>query len=177
MINYKRMQNIKTLALENKKAIATIIYFVLLVGIATVAPLFHSQPITGPIVNATLFVSVILLGTSEALLVGLIPSVIALSVGTLPAVLAPMIPFIMLSNAVLIIVFALLRKSNYWAAVILASLLKFLFLLATSSIVINLLLKKEVATKVAAMMSWPQLLTALAGGILAYGFLRLVRKI
>lgn len=176
-INNKTMQNIKALAWENKKTIATITYFVLLVGIATVAPLFHSQPITGPIVNATLFVSVVLLGTSEALLVGLIPSVIALSVGTLPAVLAPMIPFIMLSNAVLIIVFALIRKSNYWAAVILASLLKFLFLLATSSVVINLLLKKEVATKVAAMMSWPQLLTALGGGLLAFIFLKVIKKV
>jgi len=38
-------------------------------------------------------------------------------------------------------------------------------------------LKKEVAVKVATMMSWPQLLTALVGGLLAYLFLKSIRKV
>lgn len=161
----------------NKEKIFALSQFIALVGIAVAAPLLRQQAITGPIVNATLFAAVMLLGTQNAILVGLIPSLIALSVGLLPAVLAPMVPFIMTANALLILVFGYLRKRNYWLAVISASFLKFLFLLSTSSMVINLLFKKEIASKVALMMSWPQLLTALAGGLIAYSFLKSIKKI
>lgn len=165
------MEKTKILALK-RKTIVNSITFVLLLGIATIAPLFHFQPVTGPIVNATLFIAATLLGVQNAIFIGLLPSTIALSAGLLPPVLAPMVPFIMLGNTILIVAFNYLRKKNYWLGVISASVLKFLFLFGTSSIVINLLLKREVATKVAVMMSWPQLATALTGGIIAYLFLK-----
>lgn len=170
------MNQVKILTIR-KEIILTLIKFAILLGIATIAPLFHQQSITGPIVNATLFISVMLLGAQNAILIGLIPSLIALSVGTLPAILAPMIPFIMFGNTILILTFSYLRKKNYWLGMVLASILKFMFLAFTSSIVINLLLKKEVATSVSAMMSWPQFLTALGGGLIAYIFLKSIKKI
>jgi hypothetical protein len=55
---------------------------------------------------------------------------------------------------------------------ILGSVLKFVFLYSTSAVVINLLLQKGVAAQVSLMMSWPQLLTALIGGCLAYIFIK-----
>ncbi len=145
---------------------------VVLLGVATIVPLFHQQMITGPIVNATLFASVILLGTQAGMMVGLIPSLVALSVGTLPASLAPMVPYIMLGNAILVLIFGFLKEKNYWLAMITSSVLKFIFLFATSTIVIDLLLKKELAQSVALMMSWPQLLTALMGGIIVWLFFK-----
>lgn len=161
-----------------KTSILALIQFVSLVGLATFAPaLGYHQAIAGPIINATLFVSVILLGTQNAILIGLIPSLIALSYGLLPAVLAPMIPFIMTGNVILILCFGFLKEKNFWLGIISASILKFLFLFGTSSIVVDLLLKKEIASKVAMMMSYPQLFTALAGGIIAYLFLKSIRKI
>jgi hypothetical protein len=166
------MSNENIFALDRSKALV-LSQFVALVGIATVVPLFHQQMITGPIVNATLFAAAIILGTQMGVFVGLIPSIIALSVGTLPAPLAPMVPYIMLSNAILILAFNVFRERNYWLAVGVASLLKFAFLWATSSVVIGLLMKKELAESVALMMSWPQLLTALLGGALAAVFLRM----
>lgn len=170
------MKNIKVIALD-KTMITNLVKALILIGLLTLAPMFHKQMITGPIVNAILFVSVYLFGVQNAVLIGLIPSVIALSVGLLPAVMAPMVPFIMLSNAILIIIFNYLKDKNYWLGVISASILKFLFLFATGSIVVNLLLKKEIATKVASMMSWPQLVTALIGGIIAYFFLRSLKQV
>ena len=101
---------------------------------------------------------------------------IALSAGLLPAILAPMIPFIMLSNAILIMTFSALKKKNYWLNIAIGSTFKFLFLFATSSIVINLLIKKEIAQQVALIMSWPQLLTALAGGVIAYPIIKLIKR-
>lgn len=170
------MDKIKTLAIK-KETIFALTQFVLLTGIATLAPLFKQQLITGSVVNAVLFISTAVLGIQNAILIGLIPSVIALSVGLLPVVLAPMIPFIMIANSILIITFGYLKEKKYWLAVISASFLKFLFLFSTSSIVVNLLLKKEIASSIAIMMSWPQLLTALIGGLLAYLFLKALRKI
>lgn len=142
------MENVKILIL-NKKALISLTTFVFLTIIITIVPLFHFQPITGPLVNAILFIGASLLGLEYALLIGLIPSVIALSTGLLPAILSPMVPFIMLSNAILIVTFIFFKKKNYWLGIITASVLKFIFLFSTSSIVVNLLLKKEVAIKVA----------------------------
>jgi len=65
------------------------------------------------------------LGVDFAILIGLIPSVIALGVGLLPAVLVPMVPFIMISNTLLVVCFAYLRKKNYWLGVVVSSFLKF----------------------------------------------------
>jgi len=157
----------------NRTAVIT---FVVLLGIATAAPLIRNQFITGPIVNATLLIAVALLGMRDGLLIGLIPSSIALATGLLPPVLAPMIPFIIVGNAILVVTFGYLRNKNYWLGLVSGSILKFAFLSGTSSVVINLLPNKAVAANVAVMMSWPQLVTALAGGLLAYGFIQGIKK-
>ncbi|MBA4336974.1 iron hydrogenase [bacterium] len=168
------MKNVIALALKRDNVVAST-QFAVLVGIAVVAPFFGNQFVTGPIVNATLFVSTILLGTQAGIMVGLMPSVIALSVGTLPAPLAPMIPYIMLSNTILVIVFSLLSK-KYWTAIFSSSILKFVFLYLMSLIVVGFMPNKELAQSVAFMMSWPQLVTALAGGVLAYSFLKYKKR-
>jgi hypothetical protein len=161
------MNNEKILVM-NRSKVTVLTQLCVLIGIAVIVPLFHQQALTGPIVNATLFVATVLIGAQMGVLVGLIPSIIALSAGTLPAILAPMVPYIMLSNVILILTFNFLKSRGYWLAMIVASVLKFVFLFASSSLVIGLLMKKELATSVAVMMSWPQLLTALTGGMLAW---------
>lgn len=169
------MNNTKILAI-NKEKVIYLVKFIALLSTATLAPLLQQQAIAGPLVNATLFIAVMLLGTKNAILIGLIPSLIALSTGLLPPVLAPMIPYIMVGNTLLILAFGYFQKKNYWSGVVLASVLKFAFLFATSSLIMNLILKKEIAQKVATMLSWTQLLTALAGGILAYAFFKLYKR-
>jgi len=170
------MTQVKILTIKKDLALV-LIRFALLLGIATLAPFFGNQAITGPIVNAALFLSVVFLGPQGAILVGLMPSLIALSIGLLPAILVPMVPFIMVGNTISVLVFSYLREKNYWLGAISASLLKFIFLAAASSIVIDLLLKKEIAQKVAMMMIWPQFLTALGGGLIACLFLKSIKRI
>ncbi len=169
------MKQIKSLAI-NKIKISTLSQFIALVGIASVAPLLHQQIITGSIVNATLFISTALLGVQAGILVGLTPSLIALSTGLLSPLLAPMIPFIMMGNVILVISFNYLKNKDYWLGMVSASILKFIFLFSTSSIIINLILKKEIALKISATMGWLQLLTVLIGGIIAYIFLNYFRR-
>lgn len=160
----------------DKSKIAELVKFGVIFGIATIVPLFHNQFATGPIVNAVLFISIIILGLEKTLFICLIPSVIAMSVGLLPPVLAPMVPFVMISNVLMVFVFFYTKKINYWLAMVSASFIKFVFLYAASFAVVNLVIKKELAAAIITMMSWPQLLTALAGGVLAYFFLKFIKK-
>ncbi|MDD5551972.1 MAG: iron hydrogenase [Candidatus Pacebacteria bacterium] len=171
------MKITKELIINRTETIKKFAVFSTLLGIAVLLPaLIHSQAITGPIVNATLFLATFLFSPHIAILIGLLPSLVALATGLLPAPLAPMIPFIMIGNTILILVFYYLKKKNFWLGVTLASLLKFLFLFSTSSLVIGLLLKKELAKNVALMMNWPQLITALFGGVIAYFVLKIRGK-
>lgn len=166
----------QTLTWDRTKTISAV-QFVSLLSIATIAPLFHQQWLTGPIVNAMFLIAIVVLGSQNAIVLALLPSTIALGVGLLPALLAPMVPFIIISNVIFILGFTYLREKNFFLAVIVASIFKFIFLWSTSFVVINLLLKKELAASVSSIMSWPQLATALIGGILAYLFLKGIKKI
>lgn len=167
------MTETKTLILRK----ANLFSFALLLSLAVLAPLLKFQLVSGSLVNAVLFVSTVILGLEGALLVGLIPSLIALGIGLLPSVLVPMIPFIITSNAILVLTFNFLRKRNYWLGIISSSFIKFLFLFGTSSLMMEIFSKKEIAVKAASMMSWPQLFTALSGGLVAYFVLRAMKKI
>ncbi len=149
-----------------------LVLLVLLVGFAVAAPMvFRQQLITGTIVNATLIIGASLLSVSNAVLIGLIPSSLALAVGIISPVMSPMIPFIITGNAILVLTFSYLSKFNYWLGAAVGSILKFAFLYGTSNIVFNLIADKMLASAAAQTMSWPQLVTALAGSIVAFGVL------
>jgi hypothetical protein len=166
----------KTMILERVNW-KSIVWFVSLMAIVSILPRFiHNQFITGPIVNAALFLGVVTLGSGSTILLGLVPSVVALSSGLLPIVLAPIVPFIMISNAILVVVFSYFKKTNYWLGVIMSSLIKYIFLYASSFAVIQLFTQKTIAIKaMATMMAWPQLVTALIGGAIAFGLIKFLR--
>ncbi len=158
----------QTNILSNKRRVLSIVWLCVLLVVITFAPLIGNQYITGTIVNASLLVSVIAFGFNSTLVLCFLPSLIALASGTLPIVMAPMVPFIILGNILLVYSFSLLRKSNYWTGLLSASLLKFSLLFFASNVIIDLFIKKQVAAKIAVMMSYPQLVTALLGGIIAF---------
>lgn len=148
--------------------IAGLILFVLIF-----LPTFiHQQMITGPLVNASLLLASVVLGPAEAMLLGLLPSTVALSRGLLPVALSAMVPFIMISNALYILVFDRFYKKTALGAVLIASTTKFLFLFTISQRILAVLLPANFLTKVASMMSWPQLITALIGGLIAHLIIR-----
>lgn len=156
-------------------------------GLSTTAmsvPLIvHLQPFSGPIINAVLILILFIVGIRSALVVALIPSLVALAGGLLPAILAPAVPFIMISNVIFIITIDWFYNTivdpqrGYWTGVLIGAGLKFAFLLTSTSIVSGLLLKQELAPKVAQIMSWPQFATAVVGGAIAWMVLRWLKKI
>jgi len=170
----------KVLTLTNTAQAAR---FLGLAGVITIAPfLIHSQWVTGPIVNAVLIMALFLVGVRGAMVLALVPSMIALSSGLLPAVLAPIVPFIMIGNVILILTIDLIcrrfknKTKGFWLGVITGALLKFLFLFASVNIISQLLIKQELVIKVVQMMSWPQFYTAMIGGVIAWAVLKACKK-
>ncbi len=150
-----------------------ILLFAGLFGLSIIVPAFiHIQWITGPMVNAVLIITTVLIGPMEAVLIGLMPSTIALVAGLLPLPLALMVPFIMIGNAVLVATFYYLYKRNFLLAIGIAAFLKFAFLHESVTLIMSKLLKQEIVAKLAVMMSWPQFVTAVIGGGVAYLILK-----
>jgi hypothetical protein len=119
------------------------------------------QYATGPLVNTMLYVATVFVGILGGVAIGLITPVIAFWRGILPPPLGPMIPFIALGNAVLVITYGLIEKRNKYVAVIAASVIKYLVLSGAVRFLV------AVPPKIAQMMQVPQLITALAGGAIA----------
>lgn len=139
----------------------------------------NNNYIVGPLVNASLLVATAVTGLWGATAISVIaPFVSAL---TNKAAIAPLIlsfsPFIALGNFIYVLCFYLLMKKNKTAGVIVGSIAKFGLLYASISIFTNVV---EVAEKPAAVLnalfSWPQLLTALVGGVIALLVIRALRK-
>lgn len=158
--------------------------FLGIAGVATILPFFiHLQWLTGPLVNALLVIMLFLIGIRSALVLCLIPSLMALAGGLLPAVLAPVVPFIMISNVLYVLTIEWLYSMNkddvrgYWYGIAVGSIIKFTFLYFSVTVISKLLLKQELAMKVAQMMSWPQLATALTGGMIAWVVLRWLKRL
>ncbi|HHY32823.1 MAG TPA: ECF transporter S component [Firmicutes bacterium] len=123
------------------------------------------QYATGPLVNTMLYIAATFVGIGGGVAIGVVTPVIAFWRGILPPPLGPMIPFIAIGNAVLVIVFGLLERRGRLAAIVgivAASVLKFLVLSGAVRFVV------QVKPAIANMMQTPQLVTALAGGAIAF---------
>jgi hypothetical protein len=136
------------------------------------------QAVTGPLVNALLLITVELMGTGTAALVGLTTPLSALAHGVLPLPLMVMIPFIGIANAVLSTVYGALRATNKWLALSAGAVLKFLWLYGVTAWLTATPLRVTIGgarqvvqlpSKLVTMMQWPQLLTAMVGGLVALG--------
>ena len=119
------------------------------------------QLITGPLVNTVLYLSAMIVGWPGGVLIGIFTPLIAAMRGILPPPLTPLIPFIAFGNGALVVLFYWLKSKNKILGIIIASAVKFLILVTA----VNLLV--QVPPPVAQMMSLPQALTALAGGVIA----------
>jgi len=161
------MDTAKTLSFPavSKKTAVFALFLAVTAGIPAV---IHSQFITGPIVNAALLLATVVMGPLAAVMLGVTSSPIALASGTLPLALAPMVPFIMLGNAILVLAFYAIYKKSFLGAVAVAAVVKYAFLAGTVSLLMSTMLSAQLTQTLALMMGIPQLVTALAGGLIAY---------
>lgn len=163
-----KMQNTKTKTLKwISTSKSDLLWTTGLMAAAIVAPaiLAHTpqnQWVTGTIVNAVFFISAWKLGIVNALFIAILPSSIALFRGLLLPPQVMIIPYIIISNAILISVFSFMKK-RLFAGMFIASLLKFIFL----SGIVSIYFAGKLPVIMIQMMQWPQLITALAGGFVA----------
>lgn len=156
----------------------TLTFSVLAVLVLYLPTVISSQIITGTLVNMTLILATLLIGPYVAIVLGLMPSGLALLSGLLPLPLAPMIPFIIIGNIILIGVYHYLGEKNFIASIFTAAFLKFLFLFSTGYILGAMLLNSEQASvMIASVFGWTQLLTAILGGFSAFLVLSILRKV
>lgn len=153
----------------NKTKIRFITLTALLLALTLVIQLAGlPQPVTGPLVNAMLVLTTMIVGIGGGVAVGALTPWVAYMRGILPPLLASLIPFIMLANIVLVVVFGTLGKRNYWLGIGVAALCKYgVFVLA-----INFLF--TFPPRLAQAFQLPQLITALVGGVIALAVYRML---
>jgi hypothetical protein len=132
----------------------------------------NSNFIVGPLVNACLIITASLVGVFGASLIAIVAPFGALLTGaTVPL---PFLPFVALGNLVLVVLFYLINKKNYTAGVVAGAVVKFLALYASIIVFTNMAnIPAKKATAMIFTFGWPQLVTALIGGVIAYFVIRL----
>lgn len=170
-------ENVFPLSVDIKRVAVKTFQLSICVALAFAAPYFLNQLITGSIVNALLFIAASTLGLESAFLLCLIPSLISIYTGLLPLALAPMIPFIMTGNALMVLVFSKMKARGFWVGAVPAAIIKYIFIYSVGMLLASSVLKGVIAKNVLLMISWPQLATAIAGASIAYLFLKLTKKI
>ena len=140
------------------------------------------QFVTGSCVNLVLGISVLVGGLACGAVVALVSPFFAFLLGIGPAFL-PIVPMVAVGNLVLVLVLRFLADSKKirtrsFVAVATAALLKFVALygLIVKLVLPGLGLPAEKAAVISASFSWPQLITALIGGLLAAEIAPLVKK-
>ena len=152
------------------------IFLALLIIGQAITRMFGNQFVAGSVNNMLFILAVILCGLSSAAVLAVISPIIATLLGIGPQ-LWPLIPAIIIGNLVLIILWRLIAlkrpersKAFDVLALFLAAAAKFLVLyLAIVKLVVPVILGlgEPQASAVSALFSWPQLVTASIGWLLA----------
>lgn len=164
-------------AVAKGKAMVSVGTFLIALGGLIILPLFHNQFFSGPLVNAVLLIVTVMLGLRAGIVLSFVPSVMALLGGLLPALLMPFLPFIMAGNILLVVIFHYLRLKNFWLGAVAGAIVKFAFLTAAIQIFFRFLIHKPIVQVIAYMMSWNQLYSALLGALIAFVFLKFIKRI
>ncbi len=134
----------------------------------------NSSFIVGPLVNACLLVSTALTGVWSGIIISVASPYASLINNHAPvaAALLPFAPFVALGNAVYVLSYYLLRKKSAVAGICIGSILKFAFLFSAINIFLSVLNFPKFAKVLTLLFGWPQLFTALLGGMIALAVIK-----
>jgi len=140
-----------------------------------------NQFLVGPVINTILILTTFICGLKWGVLTSLLTPILAWLVGQLAPPMAPFVPFIIIGNLVYVISFGIFSKYKYgnYLGIIIGSIFKYLFLSLSATKVIQFLginMPIKIFEKLAIMMSTPQLITALCGGIFAIILITILTK-
>jgi hypothetical protein len=124
-----------------------------------------NQFIVGPLVNACLLIAAAYVGLAGGTIIAVLSPFGAILTGA--AIPLPFAPFIALGNFILVLLFVLLKKKPL-IGITSGAILKFVFLFAAINVFTGLMnIPAKKAVLLIASFSWPQLVTALVGGLIA----------
>lgn len=136
-------------------------------------PLLGSNFIIGSLVNASLAVSSVVIGAWGGIIISIAASIIAFLQQHIKFVW--MIPIIAGGNTVLVLIYRWLYTKYKWVGIILSALAKFLVIFGLVKMCIKVfIVVPPLADTLSLMFSWPQIVTALIGGILAVPVLKVL---
>jgi len=138
----------------------------------------NSNFIVGPLVNMCLLIATMTAGVGGGIAIAILSPFTSLLNNNAPiaAALLPFAPVIAAANVIFILTFYFLYNKNKYVGVICASLLKFGFLYLLIRVFLNMFDFPKFTEKLIALFSWPQLLTALIGGLVALPIIKAVVK-
>lgn len=133
-----------------------------------------NSTVVGTLVNAIIISAVLITDLKFGILVGFSTPILAALTGQLAAPMMPFIPFIMAGNITLAVVFGVFHKHidkyGKYIGIAAGAVLKTLVLVISAKylvVLLNINIPKPILAKLAVLMSYPQLFTAVAGGIVA----------
>ena len=140
------------------------------------------QLVTGSCVNLVLAIAALIGGVWSGITVAVISPFCAYLLGIGPAFL-PIVPMVAVGNMVLVVILHLLASrdkiaARSYLAVAVGAVTKFLalWLLIVKLVLPTLGLAEKQVAAISASFSWPQLVTAAIGGVLAVTIAPLIRK-
>jgi len=139
--------------------------------------------VVGPLINAVILTAVLMTDLKFGILVAFSTPILAALTGQLAAPMVPFAPFIMVGNVIYAVAFGLAHKYvKAWGSYLgigLGAVLKAGFLIFSVKYLValfNVSLPEKVLAKLSVMMSYPQAITAVAGGIIALGMSKILEK-
>lgn len=136
----------------------------ILIGLQLLTRSF-GQLLTGSCVNLVLAVCALYLGWGSALAVACISPILAWLLGIGPAFPA-LVPCIAVGNGVYVLLLSLIKGKALWTVPLSAGAKALSLRLLIGSVVAPLVVPSAKLATVVAMFAWPQLYTALIGGVL-----------
>lgn len=128
----------------------------------------YSSYVIGTLVNLTLIMSVDFVGGGAAVIIGLLAPVVALLQHHIPGEV--LVPVVAAGNILFALFYCYLKRFNRFLGIAVGAVTKFVFLFFTVPAVLSAFLTnlpEAQRNMVSINFGWPQLVTALAGGLLA----------
>ncbi|WP_027627802.1 ECF transporter S component [Ruminiclostridium cellobioparum] len=134
--------------------------------------------IVGPLVNMCLLLAAMTAGMAGGITIAILSPFTSLINNNAPiaAALLPFAPVIALANIIFVLAFYLLYNKNKFIGLGVGAVLKFGVLFLGIRIFLNIFSFPKFTQKLFELFSWPQLLTAVIGGLVAIPVIYSVRK-
>jgi hypothetical protein len=136
----------------------------------------------GPLITTLIFLTTYISGLSLGILIGILIPVLGILVGVVSGPFIPFVPIMILGNVILVIAFGILMyrgRTFLYTGIALSSFLRYLFMTFSSKYLVNIFnlnLPQKILQQVLMLLSTPQLINALIGGIIAIIIIEIINK-